>query len=322
MGGMDGHCRMDELENEEKLVYSFIKQVGTQGIWVRTLANRTNLHQSILNKALKKLEQRQLVKTVKSVKLGNKKLYMLYELEPSKEVTGGIWFSDQALDIDFVETIARTCLRYIQQHSFPPDPLSIYPMTYPGYPTLTRITHYISTCKVANVDLTTTDIQMVLNTLLFDGLIETMAPIRKGEGRRRGPKVDEENGGRPPLLRFPSSSSSTTSVRFSTKAMGTTAPSFPYNHDAHDDDDDEEEEEDFEIDELRYRATREHRAIPRPGLAKVGSLLHAMSLAQPHVHERTTGVSGNGSSSDSTPLKASNPLIPDGQTYLNRWADY
>jgi DNA-directed RNA polymerase III subunit RPC6 len=61
--------RVEELEKEEKLVYNYIKQVGTEGIWVRTLANRTSLHQNILLKALKKLEQRLLVKTVKSVKV-------------------------------------------------------------------------------------------------------------------------------------------------------------------------------------------------------------------------------------------------------------
>jgi DNA-directed RNA polymerase III subunit RPC6 len=40
---------------------------------------------------LKALEQRKLVKAVKSVANGNRKVYMLFELEPSREITGGAW---------------------------------------------------------------------------------------------------------------------------------------------------------------------------------------------------------------------------------------
>jgi DNA-directed RNA polymerase III subunit RPC6 len=41
---------------------------------------------------------------------------MLYELQPSNEVTGGVWFTEQELDVDFVETVARSCIRLIAQN--------------------------------------------------------------------------------------------------------------------------------------------------------------------------------------------------------------
>ena len=44
-----------------------------------------------INKCLKALEHRKLVKAVKSVANGNRKVYMLFELEPSREITGGAW---------------------------------------------------------------------------------------------------------------------------------------------------------------------------------------------------------------------------------------
>ena len=44
-----------------------------------------------INKCLKLLEQRKLIKAVKSVASSNRKVYMLFELEPSREITGGAW---------------------------------------------------------------------------------------------------------------------------------------------------------------------------------------------------------------------------------------
>lgn len=38
-------------------------------MWTRTLKARTNLHQNLMAKALKNLEQRKLIKQVKSVKV-------------------------------------------------------------------------------------------------------------------------------------------------------------------------------------------------------------------------------------------------------------
>lgn len=52
----------------------------------------SNLQQPVITKILKALESRKLVKSVKSVTGGNRKVYMLYELEPSRELTGGAWW--------------------------------------------------------------------------------------------------------------------------------------------------------------------------------------------------------------------------------------
>lgn len=38
---------------------------------------------------------------------------MLMELTPSVEVTGGPWFTDQELDVDFVEQLTNQCYKYI-----------------------------------------------------------------------------------------------------------------------------------------------------------------------------------------------------------------
>lgn len=38
---------------------------------------------------------------------------MLYELNPSVEVTGGAWYTDQELDTEFIENVTKACYKYI-----------------------------------------------------------------------------------------------------------------------------------------------------------------------------------------------------------------
>ena len=86
------------------------RRAAAPGIWTKDLKIRSNLQQPQarpvraqqrarfahisapqINKCLKSLEQRKLIKAVKSVASSNRKVYMLFELEPSREITGGAW---------------------------------------------------------------------------------------------------------------------------------------------------------------------------------------------------------------------------------------
>lgn len=54
-------------DNEEKIVYSIIEEGGTMGIWIRDIRVKSNLIMTQLNKILKNLENKKLIKAVKSV---------------------------------------------------------------------------------------------------------------------------------------------------------------------------------------------------------------------------------------------------------------
>jgi DNA-directed RNA polymerase III subunit RPC6 len=62
------------------LLLQQIKLSGNSGIWVRDIKLQTNIQQVTINKALKGLESRSLIKSVKAVHSKSKKLYMLFEL--------------------------------------------------------------------------------------------------------------------------------------------------------------------------------------------------------------------------------------------------
>jgi predicted transcriptional regulator len=95
-GNMRCHCRVRGLEADEKLVYQIIEQSATQGIWIRDIRVQSNLQNPRLQKVLKALEGRQLIKTVKLHTHTSKKMYMLFNLSPSEELTGGAWYAPEA----------------------------------------------------------------------------------------------------------------------------------------------------------------------------------------------------------------------------------
>jgi DNA-directed RNA polymerase III subunit RPC6 len=130
----------------------------------------------MLTKILKNLEQRQLIKPVKSVTQKAKKLYMLYELEPSKEITGGVWYSDQEFDHSFISELRDflvQCLRRLNGGK--------------GC-TISEISDKIQQSNVSRVALTNDDVGQLMRTLVYDYLVEEV-PDHSGAAKSDENKV-------------------------------------------------------------------------------------------------------------------------------------
>lgn len=85
----DVASKFEGLDATSRMVYQVIEGVGNKGIWTKDIRLQTNVQQQALTKIFKSLESRRLIKPVKSVSAKSKKLYMLYDLQPSAELTGG-----------------------------------------------------------------------------------------------------------------------------------------------------------------------------------------------------------------------------------------
>jgi DNA-directed RNA polymerase III subunit RPC6 len=92
----------------------FSNNNAVRGIWTRDIKIATNIPQHSLTKTLKILEQRSLIKSVRSVVSKSKKLYMLYDIVPAKEITGGPWYSDQEFDHEFVEELGNFIVQVVK----------------------------------------------------------------------------------------------------------------------------------------------------------------------------------------------------------------
>lgn len=161
-------------DNEEKVVYSIIEEAGNKGIWIRDIRHKSNLMMTKLNKVLKSLETKKLIKAVKSVSAIKKKVYMLYNLEPDSSVTGGAWYQDQDFEAEFVDVLNQQCYRYLEQRKDEAKEVSGGPLLCrnKSYVSAKEVHKFISDLGISKVQLAVNDLETILYTLVLDGKAE------------------------------------------------------------------------------------------------------------------------------------------------------
>lgn len=182
--------KVSNMTPDEAIVYSHVEAAGREGIWTKTIKAKSNLHQHIVMRCLKSLESQSYIKSVKSVKHPTRKIYMLYHLTPSIDVTGGPWFTDSELDTDFIDSLLIVVWKFIAQKTFPkcfkkkgliPNGLKQY--SYPAHiltgmgsllPTLNDVGEFIASSGITTIELTLSDIKSLCDVLEYDEKIENV----------------------------------------------------------------------------------------------------------------------------------------------------
>lgn len=160
------------LDVSAKLVLQCIEKAANKGIWTKEIRMQTNIQQQALNKIFKLLEQRHLIKPVKSVTAKAKKLYMLYELTPSKELTGGVWYSGLEFDHEFISELRTFALHCVKR------------LNGGQGVTLDEIKNKMVQAKVSRVELNLDEVKQLVQTLVYDYYIEAGGAVNdKGEIR-------------------------------------------------------------------------------------------------------------------------------------------
>jgi hypothetical protein len=142
---------LSDAENKCRLA---IEACSTSGVWARDLRKQLQMPQSAFTKALKALEQRDLIKSFKPVNNKSKKMYISADLTPAVELTGGPWYGpDGEFDSEFANLIGHSFLAQIRAAPRTVDEL-------------------IDLCAgVSNEPLTPEIATTILNTLVCDGVI-------------------------------------------------------------------------------------------------------------------------------------------------------
>ncbi|GMH33263.1 hypothetical protein BSKO_01097 [Bryopsis sp. KO-2023] len=161
--------RFRGLSSEDLLAYQVIEQAGNAGIWTKDMKQLTNLPQIKLNKILKNLEGRKLVKTFRPVECKTRKMYILYTLQPAEHLTGGAWYTNAEKDTEFIETLRQVCSRIIAR-----DKLA----------SLSEIAEIIRTKGYSRVALRDGDIKAVIDTLVYDGTVDEVEDDDEGVSYR------------------------------------------------------------------------------------------------------------------------------------------
>jgi DNA-directed RNA polymerase III subunit RPC6 len=147
------------------------------GIWIRDIANKTNVKSTALNKTLKSLETKKLIKSLTSVNANKKKVYMLFDIEPDRSITGGAWYSGKEFESEFVEILNEQCYHYLcdrreeveKQEKYMNDPIM---KRNASFASSKEIRDYIKELRISKVELNLEDIETILNTLVYDGKVE------------------------------------------------------------------------------------------------------------------------------------------------------
>ena len=137
----------------------------------RELKFKTGLQKAQITKSLKTLETRKLIKWIHTVSAKSRKVYLIYEIEPSRELTGGAWYSDNELDEDLIRVLHDQCALFIAKQ---------------GFVSAEQVYQFVCESGVFKVDLRVDDVITVLDTLIFDGIAEAIPAPTPGTGGSRG----------------------------------------------------------------------------------------------------------------------------------------
>jgi DNA-binding MarR family transcriptional regulator len=104
------------LNDDHHRFYAFIEQAQDQGIWRKELKRRTGIDEKEIAALVGDLKKRQLIKEVPSV--AEKRIkYFLFHINPSDQVTGGIWVSDRQFNSTLIdETLMPAVAQCVAAH--------------------------------------------------------------------------------------------------------------------------------------------------------------------------------------------------------------
>jgi len=168
-----------DMDSEERIIYNIIEEGANTGIWIRDIRVKSNLIMTQLNKILKNLENRKLIKAVKSVNASKKKVYMLYNLEPDRSVTGGAWYQDSDFEAEFVDVLNQQCLRYLQMRKEGAKKLKEGPVAVQmkALCTVSDVHKFISELGISKIKLDEEDLETILKTVVYDGKAQRVLQV-------------------------------------------------------------------------------------------------------------------------------------------------
>ena len=106
------------LDEDCNLVYEYVETAGRDGTWTQNIMKRSKLHKGIMDKSLKILEQKRLIKPVTDHRFPSRRTFMIIGLQPLETVTGGPFYNEGELDDEFVHHLTGYIERWVVSRSW------------------------------------------------------------------------------------------------------------------------------------------------------------------------------------------------------------
>lgn len=153
-------------EEDEKIIYTYITDSKSQGCSIRDLKLLTKLPQNLISKLLKKMEEKKIIKSVKGQK-SRTKIYLVYEEIPDDDVTGGIWFTNGEVDVEFVSQTNKLIYNFVKNKTKNSIP-------YEQNPTIDDINSFLISTGVLSVHLTQNDLKKLLDVMVYGKVLQEL----------------------------------------------------------------------------------------------------------------------------------------------------
>lgn len=165
-GRTNSNPSSQRLSVTDQEVYNLIKSKQGMGILIGDLKHELKLQDGSVKKSLKTLENQKLIKNVVDVHHKLNKYFMAVEFEPSKEITGGCWYLEGKLDIEFIRFLKELCLKYIEMIKVT---------------TIEGLFEYIRGSDAFNVEFTRDQMLEIVQALVLDNEIQEEKSSGQGD---------------------------------------------------------------------------------------------------------------------------------------------
>ncbi|KAL0890564.1 hypothetical protein Bca101_014547 [Brassica carinata] len=103
------------INEDEKNILGLIRSKQGMGATTFEMRSGTKLQPSLVTRALASLKKSSLIKEVPNMNNKGIKHFLAVEFEPCKELTGGDWYIDGALDVSKIEGLKEICVKIIER---------------------------------------------------------------------------------------------------------------------------------------------------------------------------------------------------------------
>jgi DNA-directed RNA polymerase III subunit RPC6 len=103
---------------------------------------------------------------------------MLYDQTPTKEITGGPWYTDQDFDQKFTEELGKFIVKAVGSK---------------GRANINEISEMVRNSGAFKVELREEDIALILNTLVYDGDLDEIGKTNSAKYYQKVKNYDDES---------------------------------------------------------------------------------------------------------------------------------
>ncbi|KAF2196298.1 RNA polymerase Rpc34 [Delitschia confertaspora ATCC 74209] len=108
-------AKFHNMTRDEATMYAMIEDSQSAGIWSKTIRMKTGLPQNIVTKCLKSMESRGLIQSISNVKQPGRKMYLLADITPSDDISGGSWHVNGELDVALIDAVTYVVTQFVEK---------------------------------------------------------------------------------------------------------------------------------------------------------------------------------------------------------------